>query len=683
MTIDTDIIQTDQIQANDNAIIDADIVMLENSEEKPEEPKKFWAEVKITDEIEEKIQKICREEMLAIQTERNEENYDYNYEYWQKYYDGKFPKTTFPLGDLSCEKHIGLASMYVDIVVLKAVKHTLSANPIILLKEKDTDIENTENTNKIYKRQELLEERLRNYIKIENLYNLIYREACIQGVAWVKATYTDDVEKAKIYKTYSPNQQGIDDFISENPDYITDKELQNKLKDLVEGKQIKSIIDKEIPIFIGIKPDLIKGQKLWVRLNDTNFRKHKLIAEEMEVRRSDIEDLAEQGFLNKKQVEKLFDNLADVNNDDEDDIKNDKLTIYENIIYCKLEKGKGKYRYIAVTEKKTNRVLRLIYYPEENQRLYFVPVYVKPKHKKTVGYSLIELSIESNDLYDSLWRALLNQIILAQKPPLGYNSEHTDTLTSKNFEAGSVTAGLSQKDVWQLNVDLPNPSMLSAIQLSGRQAEFPIGVSSGMSGQESLSDPRAPMGKTAMLLSESNMRVESYIMELQKSNSLLAELIEQGEIQYNLDNYLKFSNKKIEKDVFNIPVSYIPQALSTTINTQNDTNIVLAYLNVVAQYFPNVIQNPVFQYEISNILLNNSGGSLEKIKDTINPSMIQQAKDLAVDSIINLLKKVLSGDTSEFSPEEYSILQKMQGTQNQAPEQNANNNNSQPMPARG
>ena len=73
------------------------------------------------------------------------------------------------------------------------------------------------------------------------------------------------------------------------------------------------------------------------------------------------------------------------------------------------------------------------------------------------------------------------------------------------------------------NLDQPGNSR-DEEELLNRYIEFTLGPTQALSGKETPSDPRAPMGKVIALLQQANLRIDDYLDEFRRSLPELAKL---------------------------------------------------------------------------------------------------------------------------------------------------------------
>lgn len=596
----------------------------QEQEEKPKESD-FIVNVKLTDDVEHKIKQIFRDELNLIHTERaelyNGKGLEQQIKDNQDLYDGEVepPETSWN----SAHYHIWLTTMMVDIGTLTATEQIAPNKPLITL-EPDDVFDKNELEYDLRDREDRLDYKLRNKIKIDDIIPLINREAFIQGTCAVKVPMHNEYEYTcykEIYEVkpeeaieYTKNSKSVGDikrFEDDFPNHITnDKEHKNFLKLLMEGKVTVTVEDK-INTYYGVRPYIINLNKLWLRPKIKDLMRQKLIAEEIELTWSDLQKRADVGYF-------IPDKFDELQNKAGTDFEKKDYTLFECRLFCNIE-GKLQ-RYMATIDKETETILRCVYYPYKHRKMDVVIFNILPKTDNVYGYGLCERSKDSNKMLDNSWNITFDSFTFANNPlidtddkDLQFSLQDWSPLSKIKHEKGTI--------VRPFDLASPKIETLAITQMGERFAEFGTGISAMQSGRESLSDPSAPMGKVAMLLDRSDRRLRSYILELKKSYCILAELVEKTELQFNSNDYDYISNGNkvsVNNMIYSKNVRYTMPGLD--IDKQTDLRLITGFIQLIVAYYPEKMQNPEIRYQLLKSVIDNTGGTIERIKDIINKS---------------------------------------------------------------
>jgi len=648
----------------------------EDEEELPTEEKEYKESdyiipVKLTDAIETKIKQIFRDEMATIQKERSEMYEGNGLEQQiidnQNLYDGitEAPQLTWS----SANYHVWITTMMVDIATIKAKEHTFSANPIILLEPSD-EMSQKEQKEDLRDREDRLDYKLRKDVEIENIMHPVYRETFIQGTSFVKVAVSNDIEWCNykhIYEitpeelqTYNEKKTATGDikrFETDFPNHFSNEvEHKNFTKLLSEGI-VTVQIEEQKQIYYGTKITRIPLEKLWLRPKIKDLRRQTVIAEEKDYVWSDIEKRGYSDYYIKDKVDELKDRAS------EEYWKKD-YCIFEFRLFADLGDGKMS-RYIITMDKDSEIILRAIYFPYEHHKLDIVAFYIMPKDDNAYGYGFCERMQDNNKMLDNSWNILFNTYTWAHNPLIVTNDPDT-TFGGQDWAPLSVVKLKAGPDAYMKPLELtyPKTDTLVITQYSERFSEFATGITAGMSGRENAADPSAPASKTAMLLEESNLRVKDYIKELLKSIALIGELVEKTELQFkpNQYDYLKDGyNVSVNKSIYMKNVRYVAHGLTVSIDKFSDLKLIMQFIGFLVINYPEKMKDPNIRYKLLSIVIDNTGGSVERIKEILNPSPEKkvelQLKEQAKDFVRQQMGEPTKGEVPPIPQEMISATQ--------------------------
>ena len=186
------------------------------------------------------------------------------------------------------------------------------------------------------------------------------------------------------------------------------------------------------------------------------------------------------------------------------------------------------------------------------------------REDRFLGISLLNEGQDKFKLLDAIHRNRNNVRMLTTSPIFLIDrryKEELDLFRSENIIKPGTTFWVEDPDkaIKQLQLhDLSrNNDSLDEENQIVRYLEFCLGPTQAMSGKETQTDPRAPMGKTIALLQQANGRIDDYLDEFRRSIPELAKLhcallaqFGPEQIKYTVDQDGKLSVKSADKKIF-------------------------------------------------------------------------------------------------------------------------------------
>jgi hypothetical protein len=569
--------------------------------------------------------KLIEEEMAKIVQEYEEaEFHDRNIDKPTKEYEGFKEYSNFPVKDASNKKLL-LTTYTIDIITAKGKRQTMTADPLVLL-EMLEDIKTADLRN----REDLLDHRLRNDVKLEELISVVYRMACLQGAAVVKIPYAHEVEYFTSKVTYQPSKADIAKYLERYAEDMVDPESKEyKDWEKLEAGETVTKEDEEPQITKhGAYPYRIPLEKFWARLSIKDFARHRVIAEQMDFTWADIDRRAEMGYYDEKKVEDLKKKGG------EDYFKND-YKIYEAIVLTDLKK-KGKFRrYVVTFDSEHKIILRVIHYPYRHNKIFYIVYNAIPKDDSWLGYSLFERTEDVAAMANSFVNSAINEFTLAHTPTVLTNDMKFDgsqyTLVQNRINVLKFKQGSTATP---MKMEYSSMDRVAFLNWISTMLELITGVSGSLfSGRETPTDPRAPAAKTAMKLRESNMRVEDIVINLQKADEALAEQVEKIYLQYpekegqeTFEYYRNNKKLEVKKEIIEKNVRYVMQGSRLSFDKNSDLQIVMMAIQYMAAYYPDILKDPAVRHTLLKGFLDNAGGSVEKNKAIFLKTLEQQVR---------------------------------------------------------
>jgi hypothetical protein len=593
--------------------------------------------VKLDEQEKQDIIRLIEDEMTTIVNEYDEIEY---YDRLQKSvdeYEGAKETIDFPFASASNRKLL-LVTFTVDIVASKGKRQTLTATPVILL-EREEEISDAD----LRDREDYLDFILRKDIKLDELDTIVYRMACLQGSAVVKVPYCYEEDYIVKETTYEPGN--IRKFEQKYAKELlnSDSKENRYWARLRDGETITFQEEETQVIFNGVRPYRVDLNKFYARPKIRDFRKHRVIAEQMDFTWADIEQRLNSGYYDEDAVLELEERNGD------DYFKKD-YRIYEAIVVTKI-KGKTR-RYVITFDDTTKIILRSIHYPYGHNKIFYVVYTAIPRDDRWLGYGFNERLADVVSIANSFVNSAINEFTLAHTPVILTDDKEFEG-ERKTIENLSVLPFTKGSQFTPLKFEYSSMDRIQFLQWIIGFGEIISGVSASlMSGRETPADPRAPAAKTAMKLQESNARIEDVVMNLQKGDEQLAEQVDSLYYQYiNTEdrfNYTVQNRRELVREIFTKRVRYVCHGSRLSFDKALDLQIAMQTTEYISKFYPEIWQNYDAKFTLLNIIINNSQGSIERNKDVI----LKPLKDIIdLQKLVRKMKQAMpSGGLAGFSP---------------------------------
>lgn len=597
---------------------------------------------------------LIKEELRKIIAEYSEAEYFDKIEKADNEYEGIKEATDFPFTDASNRKLL-LTTMLIEIVSTTARRQTCFPSPMVLL-EKEEEIDETA----LRDREDSLDYQLRKDIDYEPFSLVNYQTACKYGASVTAIELDNDVETFLYRETYT--QANIDKFTKKyakklfTPDSKEFREWQR----ILAGESITKIENEVTEVYYGPKLRIVPLNKFFARLKIKEFRRHRVIAEQMDFVWMDIERRMETGFYDE-------DAVIDLKMKNPDYEKGD-YKIYQAIVkkYYKGRLG----RFVITFDDRTEIILRAIFYPYKHNKVYYVSCCAFPKTNSWLGYSFTERLADMTEIANAFLNSAINEFTLGHMPTILCDDPEFDgsRTTIQNLSVLTFKKGTQFTPLKFEYTSMDRVQFMSWIQ---NFSELIIGVSASlMSGRETPGDPRAPASKTALKYQASSLRIEDIISSLQRADIEIIEQIDKLSEQYLIgEDGLKYwtnnEEKVIPAETFNKKIRYIMHGTRLSFDKRIDFQIATQIMEILKNNFPDLWQDIEVRFRILSIMLNNLGGAVGKNKKYIIAPMKQKIdmKNQMETMVKNIKQKIASGE--QLTPEEQAIAQRLQQMQGQ------------------
>lgn len=326
------------------------------------------------------------------------------------------------------------------------------------------------------------------------------------------------------------------------------------------------------------------------------------------------------------------------------------------VIYKYQDKQKRVQKGVFVVALKNEEMLDTIAFPYFHSKVYFIPFYVHPDENSFWGIGLIEKVYQIERAEKRCLDILIDAGMISNIPSFFRSVQSGLAPQQRKFFPGIVyTTPTPTSDIVQLKLKGADMQLFNLISHFESIAEQRTHASSGMSGQESKLDPRAPAAKTIALLQEANIGISEYIDNIQIANS---------EVGYQIGQLLwQFMPEEKEYGILGETGRAIPATITRDQVVMYRANFrphgSTAVANKAVQHAldlevrDQLSKSPVLQSEaekgnlepfrqLDDVLLTNAGGNWDKRRDQILPSaevLQQQRVEIEKEAIRQLMEE--------------------------------------------
>jgi len=431
-------------------------------------------------------------------------------------------------------------------------KYSCTLRPEAIKKSMDNDkIEELQQ-----KQEDYLDYQLDERINMESPLRKVIHQAVVLDYGLMKIPYEyirkrrtrEEIYSGKPITNEATNileAEGLREFLSNYPKAILPgaeghKYYQKLLtfKDArFEATYWYSAYDDPCPKFVDIRD-------FYVRLSCEGYRG--LCDEQIKIERE------KYTFWELKKLEraKKFENVDMMKYATKQDIKDNKqnekhdleeLSILEvDYHFCENEDSEDETHIIAWFGEHNKAFLGAVLYQYHAVESIYVPFFIKDKKKGMLKGGIAKDLTDSHTAQNAVLNMMLTEtwLELVTTPIVREDSSIAEQILTGRWAPGVPLVTDSNVQSVREEFDfLPKPQKAVAGQLMGvllflsKLDDDRTGVSQGLSGRESPTDPNAPAAKTAMLLRQSGINIEEYIKCLLPSFNKIGEILLQQTYQ--------------------------------------------------------------------------------------------------------------------------------------------------------
>lgn len=523
------------------------------------------------------------------------------------------------------QKKVVLIATYAEIIAGRGRRQTMGSRPVFQLMYEPNDIKEepeTQDINALRDREDRLDHAIRSKIKYEELIEQAYRLSGM-GSSIVKIPFVHEVSLPykRMIKVSGSDAGAIKAYEDENARELAagkGKKYQSWL-DLKNGKDVWIEKDESEVTYHGARPYIVEPENFYARPKIKDFADQPGIHERFVWKWSDIEARERSGYYDEGTIEKLREYYGREKKDVQ--VENIDYTVWESTIIYRTESDKRSYRYKVTFDETSRIVLKAIYYPYRICRPDYESYSMFPKHNSWIGYTMEEKLSDILAMLNSLVNSVFNELGIAHNQVLMTDDQDFIRDASRKVIPildGQVTVVPFQKgsNFRQMTFDYQPADRMPMLSWCMNMAEIISGVSATLaSGQETPQDTNAPYAKTALKYSVTNMRIEDIIINLQKTDAKVAEQIDMIENQFGTQS--QSEKEAVSRENISHKIIYVCQGSAMSFDKMTDNKIVLAMIEFIKANYPEIWNDLDSKYAIFQVVLNNTQGSIERIKDIL------------------------------------------------------------------
>ena len=648
--------------------------------------------LELEDEQKKRCVKEIFEELEAIKEERGGEQLEQKWDALDRQAEGKLDEDERRQFNLT----MGITRQHEDRIVNNIMDAFLDQDPRFSVSPRP-GFERAGGREICEKQSDFLDDRL-DYLPFRPEAEKVVRSSVRKGIGILKVFHHIHREKRKRDEEYEGKNEvvgqdpqgqpiirnkGLEQFIANWPDAM--KDYPGLVKKLQEEKKINIVAEYKETVYNDAKFRYVDNKNFYCRVSTEGYNglcTTRLIVERISMNYWE---------LKRKEYENKFTDIDELIYEDKDKKKkhkkfqNKNYDILECVYYFKMkESDEEETKMVVWIAEEKRLVLGAIMYPYYSIDCYYIPHYIKHSRSGFYQASLGEdLSDDEYALAIFLNTALEGAYISNLVTPITPEGSDVDTqFMEKRFLQGlPINAKPGEIDFLQKYMKPTNAGeMLNIIQFLKQGVSDKTGVSpSAISGRADPIDPSAPARKTAMLLTQSNKFMQSYVFAIGPSFNTIGEVLLQ--LYYQISKEGRKYKQRRAQQANDMPFAEISRnelaahsiievrAYQFDFDKQNEKNSDLAFYQIFRQELL-VAQNPESVHYLLKTLAKSWSPKWKNAVEQILPSLEklkQQQIQTAVQAVsmyvdAKLKDAQITGVPPQFDPKELmGLIQQMVG----------------------
>lgn len=595
---------------------------------------RYYVPLKLEDGEDKEIVQFTEDDLAEIKKQYDEFRYFDKIEAMRKELDYIEADETI---DTPRQKKLVLIATYAEIIAGRGKRQTMGPKPVFQL-ETDEDIP----APMLRAREDRLESVIRKKINYDEIIEFAYKLSGY-GACIVKPFFEHEVPPPhKIVVKY--NNENLVEFEKKyGKDIALGKgQLYEDWESIKSGEDVFLEDDRNTVTYHGARLRIVEPENFFARLKIKRFEDQPGIHEKLDYTWSDIEARERSGYYDKGSMEKLREYYS--KDEKKTEVEKIGFTVWESTIIYKTKADDQAYRQKITYDEQSKILLKSIYFPYNIERPDYEAYCMFPKHNSWFGYTMEEKLAEIVKMCNSLVTSVFNELDISHNQVV--MTDDYDFINNASRKTISVNDGdisvlpfTKGSQFRQVTFDHNPQDRMPLLQWALNFSELVSSVSASlMSGHETPNDKSSPYAKSALKYRVSSTRIEDIIINLQKTDSRVAEHIEMIESQFGDEDELK--KAKLTAEILEKRVRYVCQGSYMAFDKSSDNESVFMLWDYIKANYPEVAQDLDVRYAVFQVILNNAQGSIERIKDTlIKPMQTLLESRGEMEQMIGELKK--------------------------------------------
>lgn len=457
------------------------------------------------------------------------------------------------------------------------------------------------------------------------------------GTLIIEGYWKRKIERCSDFKIYKSSADFIADYPTPEVAGISDEEYKDILKRFLLDDKVRVEFEYDNILYDGIEYNIIPlAECIFYPTYAKDLSDMVLYGKEFYISEPMLKQRAKHGMYYKSVVDRViskketarFDQWSATRNfieglnfgNEDKEVKRYKLA--ELVYKTDLDNDGVLEKYFVTYDVENDEVLSFKKYHLRNNIDCWVDFRLVEREGRWIGVSLLAEGQDKFKLLDDIHRHRNNVRMLVSSPMLLVNERYKEELDfmSENsivkpgraFYVSDTTNAVKQLVIQDL--DRTNSST-DEENLIIRYLEFSLGPTQALSGKETPSDPRAPMGKTIALLQQANQRIDDYLDTFKKSFPRLAKLhcallAQYGPdvIEYKIEQNGKLNYKEFPRELLLVDeIQWKDKRRSVTLSPEFAMQRLGGLMQIYTQLLPLIMQGNKVAVELWNRMVIASG----------------------------------------------------------------------------
>lgn len=518
--------------------------------------------------------------------------------------EGVRTEKTFPWKG-SCSTHIPLTEIHIAILHTGVVSTVLDNDPVWYVRTMIPKEGSPDNVDP--KVEWFLNWVCKIQLKLDATLSEIIHNAFRDPIAVGCLDWVEEYRKQFDIRIYDAVEQFMEEFATPEDAGVSESVYRGIIAQIVSEGQAQLKVQKQVVSYRGPKIRVVECKDLVVfPATSPSFEYAQFVGDRITQRTAYFEKRVKMGWFDKDEVEKLKkagpkSQAIDTISQSQDRIeglgrqtgKPDEYVIMQGILKYDFGQEGDESMYGVVYNPDTDALLRFEDFPYTHNRINYIPFRIKKRSNRLLGRCIPEMTEDINEEVDTSHQQRIDSRTISIVPSFKKleTAAFDPTRPDQQFHPGVTFTVRSMAEVQQFEIRQTDfgESMKEEQNLFSI-AEATTGANLGQAGQESMRDPRAPFRKTALLLRQSNARIDDYIKELRWGLNEMASQV--------LELYYQFSPETVSFQMQDPETQeWLPKEIARTKFRNNNMSIDIARTTVTDNP-DNAAQRAMIEYQI-------------------------------------------------------------------------------------